>query len=89
MYRSAIVIGVRAALASTFLALSVPVLAQTGLVAAYGFNEGGGASATDTSGNGQSAVITGSTWTAGKFGGALSFDGAADWVTINHRRSCR
>jgi len=62
----------------------VPVLAQTGLVAAYGFNEGGGASATDTSGNGQSGVTTGSTWTAGKFGGALSFDGAADWVTINH-----
>jgi hypothetical protein len=84
MYRSATVIGVRAALASTFLALSVPVLAQTGLVAAYGVNEGGGASATDTSGNGHSGVITGSTWTAGKFGGALSFDGAADWVTINH-----
>src|SRR4029453_12276095 len=84
MYRSAIVIGVRAVLASTFLALSVPASAQTGLVVAYGFNEGGGGSAGDTSGDGPPALITGSTWTAGKFGGALSFDGVADWVTISH-----
>jgi concanavalin A-like lectin/glucanase superfamily protein/galactose oxidase-like protein/Big-like domain-containing protein len=84
MCRSAIVIGLRAALVFTFLARSVPVAAQTGLVAAYGFNEGSGSAAADASGNGQTAAIAGSAWTAGKFGGALSFDGTADWVTVDH-----
>jgi hypothetical protein len=77
-------VGVSIILASAFLALSVPVAAQTGLVAAYGFNEGSGFSASDASGNGQTGAITGSTWTAGKFGSALSFDGTADWVTVDH-----
>jgi hypothetical protein len=77
-------VGIRSILASTVLALSVPVSAQTGLVAAYGFNEGSGSSATDTSGNGQTGAISGATWTTGKFGSALSFDGATDWMTVAH-----
>jgi beta-lactam-binding protein with PASTA domain len=54
------------------------------LVAAYGFNEGIGASVTDSSGNAQHGTVAGATWsTAGKFGGALSFDGSGDMVTVN------
>jgi hypothetical protein len=55
-----------------------------GLVAAYGFEEGSGATVTDQSGNGNTGTISGATWTtAGRFGNALSFDGVNDWVTVN------
>jgi glucose/arabinose dehydrogenase len=55
----------------------------SGLVAAYGFNEGVGSSVGDASGNGNGGVVSGAAWnTGGKFGGALSFDGVNDWVTI-------
>jgi Concanavalin A-like lectin/glucanases superfamily/Domain of unknown function (DUF1929)/Bacterial Ig domain len=57
--------------------------AQTGLVAAYSFNEGTGTAAADASGNAHTGSVSGATWTtAGKYGGALSFDGVNDWVTI-------
>jgi hypothetical protein len=55
-----------------------------GLVAAYGFDEGAGATTTDESGFGNTGAIAGATWTTdGRYGGALSFDGVNDWVTIN------
>jgi hypothetical protein len=58
-------------------------LLASGLVAAYGFNEGSGTTLADSSGNGLHGTISGATWTAsGKYGGALSFDGVNDWVTV-------
>ena len=55
---------------------SPALAADPGLIAAYGFNEGSGAGASDASGNGHTGTISGATWTAqGKFGGALAFDG--------------
>ena len=57
--------------------------APAGLVAAYSFNQGAGTTAPDASGNGLVGTISGATWsTQGKFGGALSFDGQNDWVTV-------
>ncbi len=54
-----------------------------GLVAAYNFNEGSGTSLTDRTGQGRTGTIAGATWsTQGKFGGALSFDGVNDLVTV-------
>jgi PKD repeat protein len=54
-----------------------------GLVAAYGFNEGTGTTAGDSSGQGQTGTINGATWTtAGKYGNALSFIGATSRVTV-------
>ena len=54
-----------------------------GLVAAYSFNEGSGTQVGDASGTGHVGAISGATWsTQGKFGGALSFDGVNDWVTV-------
>jgi hypothetical protein len=48
----------------------------SGLVAAYGFNEGAGTTAGDASGLGNTGTLSGATWSAaGKFGGALSFNG--------------
>ncbi len=54
-----------------------------GLVAAYGFGEGSGGVASDASGNGNQGTIRGAAWTSGKFGNALSFDGATSLVTVN------
>ncbi len=54
------------------------------LVAAYGFNEGSGTTATDESGTGNTGLVIGPTWTAsGKYGGALEFNGSNAWVLIN------
>ena len=54
----------------------------SGLVAAYGFDEGAGTSAADASGQGNTATVAGATWTPGRFGQSLTFDGVADWVTV-------
>ena len=59
----------------------------TGLVAAYGFNEGSGTTATDISVSLNTGTVSGATWTAaGKYGSALTFDGVNDRVTYWMRR---
>jgi hypothetical protein len=61
-----------------------PLPAPAGLVASYSFNEGSGTTLIDRSGTGHTGTIAGAAWTTqGKFGGALSFDGINDWVTVN------
>jgi Concanavalin A-like lectin/glucanases superfamily/Fibronectin type III domain len=60
----------------------------TGLVAAYSFDEGSGTSVADSSGNNNTGIISGATWTtSGEFGNALSFNGANALVTINDSAS--
>ncbi|HSC90581.1 MAG TPA: LamG-like jellyroll fold domain-containing protein [Gaiellaceae bacterium] len=54
----------------------------TGLVAAYGFDEGAGTSAGDAGSNGNNGTLAGPTWTIGRFGTALQFDGVNDWATV-------
>lgn len=54
-----------------------------GLVAAYNFNEGAGATVGDLSGNNNLGNIFQSTWYAsGKYGKALAFDGSNDYVSV-------
>ena len=54
-----------------------------GLVAAYSFNEGSGATVADSSGNGRTAsLVGGPTWGLGQFGTALSFDGVDDYGEV-------
>ena len=61
---------------------------STGPVAVYGFDEGTGAIALDTSGNGNSGTVNVGGWTkTGKFGGALSFNGTSSSVTVNDSAS--
>ena len=56
---------------------------SSGLVAAYGFNEGTGTAVTDASGNGNGGTVSNTTWApAGKYGGALSFNGTNARVDI-------
>jgi fibronectin type 3 domain-containing protein len=54
------------------------------LAAYWQLNEGGGLTAFDSSGNGMNgSLVNGPTWTTGRVGGALSFDGVNDHVTTN------
>jgi hypothetical protein len=61
---------------------------STGPVAVYGFDEGTGTIAVDTSGNGNNGTVNVGSWTkTGKFGGALSFNGTSSSVTVNDSAS--
>ena len=55
-----------------------------GLVAAYRFGEGAGTTTADASANGNGGtLVNGPAWTAaGKYGGAINFDGANDYVRV-------
>ncbi|HEX2506226.1 MAG TPA: PQQ-dependent sugar dehydrogenase, partial [Gaiellaceae bacterium] len=70
--------------AATFTARFVPASpTPPGLVAAYSFDAGSGSTAADATGRGHTGTVSGAVWsTAGRFGGALSFDGVDDWVTV-------
>ena len=51
------------------------------MLAAYGFNEGTGSSTADESWHGNTATLFGATWTAGKYGQGLAFNGSNQYVT--------
>ena len=52
-------------------------------MAAYAFNEGAGTTVADASGNNNTGTINGATWTTlGRFGAALTFNGASNLVLI-------
>ena len=56
---------------------------STGLAGYWALDEGTGTSATDSSTNGSTGTLTNSpTWTTGQIGGAVSFDGTNDYITI-------
>jgi hypothetical protein len=61
-----------------------PAPAPAGLVAAYSFDEGAGTSVGDASGQKprNDGVISGATWTAGRYGAGLAFNGLGDVVTV-------
>jgi hypothetical protein len=68
---------------SSAVSVTVTNVVSTGLVAAYGFEEGSGTTTVDGSGLGNTGTITAGTWTtAGRFGKALSFNGTSSLVTI-------
>ncbi|MCG9128754.1 LamG domain-containing protein [Candidatus Poribacteria bacterium] len=48
------------------------------------FDEGSGEVATDSSKNENDGTIHGASWVDGKFGQALEFDGATNWVEVPH-----
>jgi hypothetical protein len=55
----------------------------SGLVGAWSFDEGTGTAVADKSGRGNTGTVSGAAWTAaGRYGGALNFDGVNDWVTV-------
>jgi hypothetical protein len=59
----------------------------SGLVGWWKFDDGGGASATDSSGNGRTGTLSGSptpSWTGGKMYGGLSFNGSSAYVNVSN-----
>jgi glucose/arabinose dehydrogenase/fibronectin type 3 domain-containing protein len=54
-----------------------------GLVAGWTFDAGTGGVAEDVTGHNNTGTITGAVWTAGKYGGGLSFNGVSDIVQVN------
>ena len=55
---------------------------SNGLEAHYSFDQNSGAEATDSSVNGNNGTITGATFTTGKIGNAISFNGTDNYVSI-------
>jgi|GEM_PF-2586244 uncharacterized protein (TIGR02145 family) len=58
-----------------------------GLVGYWSFDEGAGTNAGDMSGNGKTGTVSGASWTTGKRGQALSFDGTNDYVDAGNVNS--
>ena len=77
------------AVSTTYTAQFSPVPVQTGLVAAFAFDEGTGRHGElMSSGNANNGTIANATWsTAGRFGNALSFNGTNARVNINDSAS--
>jgi glucose/arabinose dehydrogenase len=66
---------------ATYTVVTNPLPA--GLAAGWSFNEASGTSATDSSGNGNTAtLVNGVAQTAGNYGGGLTFDGVNDYLTV-------
>ena len=63
-----------------------PIFNNSGMVGYWKFDEGSGTTASDSSGYGNTGTLsTGASapgWTTGKVGGALSFDGVDDYVSV-------
>lgn len=59
--------------------IDIPI---NGLLAYWKFDAGVGSTAIDSTGNGNTGTITGATWTVGKVGGALNFDGGENYVEL-------
>ena len=60
---------------------------SNGLVLALGFNENSGTTVVDASGQRNNGTTLNTTWTTGKYGQALSFNGTNSWVTVNNAAS--
>ncbi len=62
---------------------------QSDLIAYLNFDEGTGTIASDSSDNGNNGIINGATWTTGKLGSALKFDGVNDYVDLGSGASLK
>ena len=60
-----------------------PLFNSNGLVGYWKFDETSGATSTDSSGNGNNGtLVNGPSWVSGKVGGALSFNGTTQYVSV-------
>jgi chitodextrinase len=76
---------VRAVAAAALIALAVsaaPAAAGTGPVASYSFNERAGSVLPDLSGNGNNGTVINGSWSSGKYGNSLHFNGSSSRVTV-------
>ena len=69
-----------------FIALMVAAftaVARADLLSDWKFDEGSGTIAHDSAGHNNGTLVHGPSWTTGRIGGALSFDGANDYVALS------
>jgi hypothetical protein len=60
---------------------------STGLVLALGLNENSGTTVADASGQNNTGTGLNTTWTTGRYGRGLTFNGSSSWVTVNSSAS--
>jgi len=77
------VVGYRSGIYNGYKVIGTQTLGLRGLVLWLKFNEGSGSIAKDSSFYNNHGTIYGATWTDGKFGKALSFDGVDDYVEVS------
>ena len=70
----------RTSLLAAALTLAGPGAARGGLIAHWTFDEGAGNVAHDSAGGNHGTLVNGPTWTTGRFGGALAFNGLDQYV---------
>ncbi len=70
---------------SVVLVLGLAGSASAKLIGYWKLDENNGANTADSSGYGNDGIINGATWTSGKSGAALSFDGIDDYVSCAER----
>jgi len=75
-------VGYRSGIYNGYKVIGTQTLGLRGLVLWLKFNEGSGNIAYDSSFYNNHGTIYGATWTDGKFGKALSFDGVDDYVEV-------
>lgn len=76
------------AILTTTILLIAGTVSHAKIIAAWLFDEGKGDVAKDYSGNGNDGkLMNGPQWVAGKFGGALEFDGKDDYVDCGNNES--
>jgi len=75
-------VGYRSGIYNGYKVIGTQTLGLRGLVLWLKFNEGSGNIAYDSSFYNNHGTIYGATWTDGKFGKALSFDGVDDYVKV-------
>src|SRR5262249_47417454 len=73
-------------LADTPLA-STPLATSRGLATVYNRDEGGGSTITDSSGNNNTGILSGTTWVTGEAGTALAFNGSNSSASIPNSAS--
>jgi len=55
-----------------------------GSVGYWKLDDGSGTTAVDSSGNGNNGTVSGATWVAGTYGGALNFNGTSNYVSMGN-----
>jgi hypothetical protein len=69
--------------ASVSVTVGSGTVASSGLVGYWKFDDASGTTATDSSGAGNTGtLVNGPTWTTGKVGSALAFDGLSEYVNV-------
>jgi len=71
------------AMALLFIAQSNAQIDPASIIGAWSFDEGGGTTAVDSSGNGyDGTIVGGAEYVDGKFGTAIQLDGTDDWIEV-------